>query len=377
MGQSITGLPSVGLYPPGDWNLQFQITFFSFFVRRLQSPCEGLHIQIPLVALMHFLLCLITFLFVSIAATLSQDWSEPNPAILFGLLEPESINSIPPREPESPTIFDLHSQGSLGKDLTSFNLIGTGSIPSAPVFSAANDLTSSNLISTGSTTILSDEGSSETSLLALTGTEETSYANSGEESLIPAGLSTDTPNQVCTLHKIGTSAKWVRDLRVRQRCWDLHNILNEESKTELRQLQRHTGSQSNREFDIILRDDSNWLHDRRKEKPFTYLQDNAGARYQCQGKSGRLIPTCCLGPSDPKPTPATEVQRRQLLPRQNGVNDKQNCVVYLLGRKWCEPATRRFCCVNMGEPMNPGWGFWGVDCVPMNTPLWWLFSWTV
>lgn len=97
---------------------------------------------------MYFLLFLTTFLSVSIATTLPQGWTEPNPASLFDLRKSAFINSIPFTELESPAIFDLHSQGNLGNDLTSFSLIGAGSIPSVPLLSDANDLISSNLIST-------------------------------------------------------------------------------------------------------------------------------------------------------------------------------------------------------------------------------------
>lgn len=298
--------------------------------------------------IMHFLLSLIAFLPVSIAASL------PNSPGLFDFLISPFVNSIPSGELNPPTLsgVDIISQG---KDLTEFNRIDPGSIFTAPAFSTANDLTPYDPISTDSTPILSDD-SGISDLLASTETEETSSSNSDEEPFITADLSANVPEQICALHNTAT----------RQECRDLRSILIEESQMELQQLQRPAGSQGNREFEKLLRDDTNWLHNRRIENPSTYLQDNAGARYQCKGNEGRLVPMCCLGPPGSSSTPATEIQARQLLHRQNGENDKQNCVTYLLRRRWCEPAKRRFCCMNRGEPMNPGWGFWGVDCVPMN-----------
>lgn len=192
---------------------------------------------------MEFLYFLIAFFSIATVAILPQDRTEP-----VDLLKPNIVDSNPTSEKiKSPKILDLNGQGEgvpsfgligsdtndlifsnligedRGQDLTNFNLIKPGSIPSTPAFSGATF----NLIGTGSNSHLLD-GSGTPDLTAFTGTE-----NSNGKSLDLLASNLYTPDHICnSATRVGA----------RQQCLDLHNILNEDYQMELRQLQGHTSS---------------------------------------------------------------------------------------------------------------------------------------
>ncbi|MCJ1463841.1 hypothetical protein MMC07_002450 [Pseudocyphellaria aurata] len=317
---------------------------------------------------MHIKFFPIVFLSVATAAILPQHNTEPDQASLLDLLRPTSFESDPPSD-SSPTwekikfstVLDPDGQGDIlsfgfvgsaakdltfpnffgksqGPDFAQFNLIKPGSVSSTPAFSDATF----NLIATDPNPNLLD-GAGTPDLTVFTGTE-----NSSGKSLDILASKSYALDHICD------SAKRVR---VRQQCLDLHNILIQDYQMESNSQGK---AQNNQEFEKLLRDDSDFLNLLRKESS-AYLQQNVGAQYQCRNKDNRVIPLCCLGP------PPTNVNRGLLQPRQPNPANEQRCVVFLLGRPWCNsPPAGLFCCRSRGELMQPVFsGFWGLSCVPM------------